>query len=318
MWRSGLILVVMLSSACAARADAKDDFETIFGEEARKVQSTPQTTDDVAFARKLLDHAYKLTDDPDGRALFCMKAYEFAKALPPGHVTADQAMTLLAKDPKQKPLAEQKLLDMYQSLYDAAKARPQQRPFAERYVDVLIAVGEYRFGRGEMQDAAALAETAAKVSMAHGLRRGDVQAFSNKVKSRIELAGKLQKLRGELQQQPGNPTIRLAIATLLIIEFEDPKEAAQYLEAAEQKELAVVKLALRDPAQLDVDDSLALADWYRAQVNKASLAARPSVWRRARFSYQRFLNLHPNKDAARLRVEAAVAEINKVLPREET
>src|SRR6185436_1266167 len=132
MWRSGLILVVMLSSACAARADARDDFETIFGEEARKVQSTPQTTDDVAFARKLLDHAYKLTDDPDGRALFCMKAYEFAKALPPGHVTADQAMTLLAKDPRQKPLAEQKLLDMYRSLYDAAKARPQQRPFAER------------------------------------------------------------------------------------------------------------------------------------------------------------------------------------------
>jgi hypothetical protein len=317
MWRSALIFLFVLSCAAATRADAQADFEANFAEEARKVQSTPQTIDDAAFARKLLDHANKLIDDPDGRAFFCIKAYEFSLHIPGGHVTADQAMTLLAKDPKQKPLADQKLLEMYESLYEAAKAKPQQRPFAERYVDVLVAVGEFRFGQGEMPDAAGLADTASKVVLAHGLRRGDVQALSAKVKSRMEIAGKLQKLRGELQQQPANPTIRLAIATLLIIELEQPKEAAQYLETpADQKEFAAVKLALRDPAQLDEEDSLALADWYKSQVNKASLLARPSVWRRARFCYERFLNLHPNKDAPRMRAQTAVAEINKLLPPE--
>src|SRR5205085_2256858 len=136
------------------------------------------------FARKLLDHAFKLTDGPEGRALFCMKAYEFALPVPLGHLTADQAMTLLAKDPKQKPLADQKLLEMYQSLYESAKTKPQQRPFAERYVDALVAVGEHQFGQGEVKHAAALADTASKVVLAHALRRGDVQALSTKVKGR--------------------------------------------------------------------------------------------------------------------------------------
>src|SRR6266436_5840977 len=118
MWRLPLIYVVVLACAVQARADAKDDFEAVFGAEARRVQGTKETSDDLRFARTLLDHAAKLTDDPQGRALFCMKAYEFALADPLGHIVAKQAMTLLAKDPKQKLVADQKLLEMYQSLYE--------------------------------------------------------------------------------------------------------------------------------------------------------------------------------------------------------
>src|SRR5258705_2228133 len=92
-----------------------------------------------------------------------MKAYEFALADPLGQAVAKQAMTQLAKDPKQKPVADQKLLELYQALYDGVRTRPQQRPYAEPYVDALVAVGEYRFGQGEVQEAAELADTASKV-----------------------------------------------------------------------------------------------------------------------------------------------------------
>jgi hypothetical protein len=317
MCRLASIFLILSACALQLRADAQTDFDSVFGAEAQKVKSTPETSDDLKFARTLLDHAVKLTDDPDGRALFCIKAYEFAPSDPPGQAVAKQAMTLLAKDPKRKPLADQKLLELYQSLYDTAKTRPQQKPYAESYVDALIAVGEYQLTLGEVQIAAGLADTASKVATAHSLRRPDVQALSSKTKARMEIAARLQKLRQDLQQQPGSATLRLALATLLIIELDQPKEAAEYLDAqADQKEFAVLKLALKDPADLDVDESLALADWYKAQATKASVAARPSVLRRARFCYEQFLRLHPNKDTARLRAQTAVADINRVMPPE--
>src|SRR5882762_10326738 len=108
MSRHLLMSLVLLACAAAARADAKDDFEALFGGDARRIQATPDTSDDLKFARTLRDHAAKLTDDPPGRALFCLKAYEFALADPMGHTLAREAMILLGKDPKQKPLADQK------------------------------------------------------------------------------------------------------------------------------------------------------------------------------------------------------------------
>src|SRR5205809_3436840 len=94
-------IVLLISSLLLPhilRADAKDDFEAVFGAEARKVQSTKETGDDLIFAKKLLQHAEKLVDDPAGQMLLCTKAYEFASADPGGYSVAIAAISQLAKD----------------------------------------------------------------------------------------------------------------------------------------------------------------------------------------------------------------------------
>src|SRR6266568_61785 len=176
------------------RADAGQDFEAVFGAEARKVQSTKETADDLSFAKKILQHAEKLLADPAG--------YSVAAA----------AMSQLSKDqPKQKAFADERLLELYQRRYDAAaKNKLQQRQQAEPYVEKLLAVGEEKLGQGDVQGAFALATSATEVVKLHSLKRGDqVQALAARIKSRQDALARLDRLRQQLQQQPQNQEIRL-------------------------------------------------------------------------------------------------------------
>src|SRR6266568_6912996 len=194
------------------RADAGQDFEAVFGAEARKVQSTKETADDLSFAKKILQHAEKLLDDPAGQAFFYTKAYEFALADPAGYSVAAAAMSQLSKDqPKQKAFADERLLELYQRRYDAAaKNKLQQRQQAEPYVEKLLAVGEEKLGQGDVQGAFALATSATEVVKLHSLKRGDqVQALAARIKSRQDALARLDRLRQQLQQQPQNQEIRL-------------------------------------------------------------------------------------------------------------
>lgn len=313
-------LVSVVLSSQILRADAKEDFEAVFGAESRKVQSTKETGDDLIFAKKLLQQAEKLMDDSSGQMLLYTKAYEFASADPGGYAVATAAMSQLAKDqPKQKAFADEKLLELYQRRYQAlAKNKLQQRPQAEPYVEKLLAVAEEKLGQGDVQGASALATTAAEVVKLHSLKRSDqVQALTARIKTRQDAVAKLDKLRQQLQQQPRNQEARLQLVTMLIIEFDQTKDAAAYLESApDTKEFKVLQLALKNPADLDADSAMTLADWYKAQSAKASALAKPSVLRRAIECYERFLAAHANKDTQRLKAESALADAKKLLPRE--
>src|SRR5258706_1748550 len=302
------------------RADAAQDFEAVFGDEARKVQSTKETADDLSFAKKILQHAEMLLDDPAGQALFYTRAYEFALADPGGYSVAAAAMSQLAKDqPKQKAFADERLLELYQRRYEAAaKNKLQQRQQADPYVEKLLAVAEEKLAEGDVQSASALATSATQVVKLHSLKRGDqVQALAARVKSRQDALARLDKLRQQLQQQPQNQQVRSQFVPMLIIEFDQPKLAATYLESPpDTQEFRILGSALKDPAELDADSAMILADWYKAQSAKASPFAKPSVLRRAIECYERFLTVHPNKDTQRLKAETALADTKKLLPKD--
>ena len=83
---------------CArAPADAKSDYEMLYGAREKKVLATKSTADDAALAGELLASAKHLADSPKLQAILYEKAYEFGAKDLAGHAHALEALALLEK-----------------------------------------------------------------------------------------------------------------------------------------------------------------------------------------------------------------------------
>jgi len=93
MRRAGLSVatLLLLGLTPLAWADAENDFEMLFGKEAKAVTATADTRDDVIFAQKVLKAAQSMSDVPASQAYLCRKAYEFALKSPAGCDVAIEA-----------------------------------------------------------------------------------------------------------------------------------------------------------------------------------------------------------------------------------
>ncbi len=99
--------IVMLAGICAAPlpvlADAKSDYEMLFGKEAKQVSATKSTADDAVFAKKLLDAAKARTDAPKTQLFLYEKVVEFGRRDATGAPHALEAIELLIRSqPSQK------------------------------------------------------------------------------------------------------------------------------------------------------------------------------------------------------------------------
>jgi hypothetical protein len=106
-WRAKILaaLLLILAVATIQRADeaadikgAQDAFETLYGQDLKKAQATPDIKDDLALAGKMVDDA-KVPPAADNAAvmtIICEKAYELSSRDPRGFAKAIEAMDLLA------------------------------------------------------------------------------------------------------------------------------------------------------------------------------------------------------------------------------
>ena len=91
-------LVMLVLWPAGARAESPEQaYQTIFGEEDRKVSASPGTKDDAEFAAKLLAAVDKVIESNDLKAYVCKKAYEFGMKDRAGLGTAIDAAKRLAK-----------------------------------------------------------------------------------------------------------------------------------------------------------------------------------------------------------------------------
>jgi hypothetical protein len=95
--RFSIIALAFAAPALAAPEDeALQAFNSLYGDEVKRVLSTPDTADDAALAGKLLETAKTVAGQPALMAILCEKAAELGKSSPAGRATAAQAMELLA------------------------------------------------------------------------------------------------------------------------------------------------------------------------------------------------------------------------------
>ncbi|MDP6637154.1 MAG: SUMF1/EgtB/PvdO family nonheme iron enzyme [Phycisphaerae bacterium] len=309
------LLAVALSGSIAL-ADAAGDFESIFGNEARKVSASSTKIDDVKFAAKLLQAAKDMPDSPALQALLYERSSQFGSTAIAGCDTALQALKLLEETvPAKKDLWRQRQFEVVKFRFDKSYGAARKAA-GQPYMDMLEVLADAKVADGKGTEAKTLYSRALMVAnYIKSPRAAEILAKSKRANAVVAQQARLKSLRTKLKKNPRDTSIRKELVVLYVVALDNPAQAARLLtDDLDEITRTYVPLAAGKLETLDKSICLELGDWYyRTLSKKASAAGKPVVLRRAQGYYQRFLESHTKKDAQSYKVKMALESIEKVL-----
>ena len=312
--RLSIIGAVFAAPALAASEDeALQAFNSLYGDEVKRALATPDTADDLALAGKLLEAAKTVTGQPALLAVLCEKAAELGKATAGGRATAIQAMELvIEKAPDRKAACLDKIAALRQIDYDAS--RPESKAQAgEALIAALLALADVKTEAGEAAAAADACRKALTVAVAvKSETRASIQARLDSLAARQKSEQKIAGLKARLAATPTDAAARTELVMVLVVDLDDPAEAAKFvdasLDATLQKFVPAAAKGLDQTPELPCGQ---LGDWYRGLADQAAGAAKASLTTRARAYYKRFLSLHTTEDVAQAQVVLAMKKLDE-------
>ncbi|MCY2930140.1 MAG: LamG domain-containing protein [Planctomycetota bacterium] len=307
--------LVVLGLSARALGDPAADYKAVFGEEEKSVLAGGARAS-ADFAAKLLDAAKGVAKQPDFQALLYEKAYEFGMKEPAGYSSAIDAMKLLASAvPDKKPLAQKRILEACE-LRLAKSPRADRKRLGEELIDLWLAAGDEQAAAGALTNALASYNKALEVAKgAAPARAGEVSDKIKQTTAAIELEAKLANLRKRLKDSPKSVPTRTSLILAYLGEADDPAEAAKLLsDDLDAKFRTYLPLAARPVGELAESACWELANWYPELAEKVSSPAGKSVLLgKARACGERFLELHTDPDATRLKGTVLLEKIDKAL-----
>ena len=307
-----LIGLVFAAPALAAPADeAVEAFNSLYGEEVKRVLASRDPSDDTLLAAKLFEAAKTVSQQPELMALLCEKAVELGRTTPTGRATAVQAMELLAAEvPERKAACLEKIVSIRQIDYDTSRPEAKAQP-GEALVAALLALAD---AKAEAGDAAGALEPCRKAlaiaTIIKSEARATLQGQLDHLTARIKIDQKIAGLRARLETAPTDAAVRTELVRAILVDLDNPAEAAKLvdatLDAAWQKYVPAAARGSEETPELACQE---LGDWYRGLADAAAPAAKPAMLRRARAYYQRFLALHETEDVARAQVTLAMSKL---------
>jgi len=297
-------------------ADTASDYETLFGDEAKKVAATRTKTDDAAFAAKLIKSAEKLSDSPAMQILLYEKACQFGAASPAGCETALKAVGLLEKAvPDKKDQWRQQKFDIVKLRYDRSYGKAKKAA-GEPYMEMLEALADAEVVRGKGSEAKKLYSRA--IMLANYIksdRAETILAKSRRANAVVAQQVKLKSLQARLKKDAQNTKVRKELILLYVVGLDNPTEAAKFItDDIDEVTRTYVPLAAKKLDGLNEAICMELGDWYYKTLSKnASAAGKPVVLHRAKGYYEQFAELHTKKDVQSLRVETALESVEKEL-----
>jgi len=314
-----LAATTMLLSASLARADeAADTFNSLYGNEVKRVTATPAAADDLALAKQLLGAAKAATGQPAFLALLCEKAYDLGMKDPAGFPTALAAMELEAEIlPAKKADCAQKSIAVHQRQY--ASARGDAKPKAgEAFIEALTAAAEMQTAAGDTDAAAATLRQALAIAAATSSpAKAAIQTQLTALAARQQADKQLAALKAKLEANPKDDAVRKELVRMCLVELDNPAEAAKFvddsLDEATQKYVPGAAKPLEEAPELACSD---LGKWYQGLADQAPIAAaKGAMLRRAEGYYERFLQLHATDDLARTGMKIALKKAEDSLTR---
>ena len=292
----------------AEAGQATEEFDYAYGADLKRVKATATPKDDLELAARLVALAKGETAKPESLAVLCEKAYELAMVHPDGYATAAQAMELeAAKVPANAAACGQRRLDILQRVYDSSRG-PQRAKAGETLTDALLSLADRQVAAAEIPEAVALCKRAFVVARVIGSAKKDA------VEERLKQLGQMAKtsaeadaLKKQLEKDPANTALRGKLVRLLLVDLDNPAEAAQCLEGVSDAPLLKYVPAAAKP--IDEVPEMAcpeLGDWYADLGRSATAPAKPAMLARAVAYYERFLLLHTDEDLLRGKVAAAM------------
>ena len=305
-------VIVMVSYATWALADAPGDYKLLFGQEEQKALKGG-AKGAAEFAAKLLTSAKTVPDQKELLALLCEKAHEFGMkdAAGAGQQTAVEAMKLLAESvPEKKAYAQEKLLDVAQTRF-ARSGGAARQDAGDELLDLLISFGDERTDAKDHKEAVAIYQKAGAIARSVRSARGD-QIKDKIAQANLAMAARARfdRMKAGLEANPQNVTARMSLIVACLGELDDPAEAAKLLsDDLDEKLRTRVMLAARPLKELGEAAVLDLAGWYSELAENAPPASKGILLGRAKLCCRRYLKAHSGRDADRLKAQALLERV---------
>ncbi|HUS47855.1 MAG TPA: hypothetical protein VNA25_21420 [Phycisphaerae bacterium] len=305
-----------LSFSDTPAQDAAAAFDSLYGPAVKRVTATADPRDDVELAEQLLAAAQKAAGQPALLRVLCEKAHDLAARPPAGYKTAVEAMELLSqKVPDAKPACQEKLLALHQARY--ARGRPDERQAAgEAIIDLCLELSDEQADAGEWAAAAKHARKAMAVAQAiRSPVKDEILALLNELVRREKLERQAASLKARLKANEADRAARDQLIRLLVVELDDPNEAAKFVNAdvADEKLRTYVPLAAKPVESLPESVLLELGRWYGALAAKALTASREDLYERAKTYLTAYLDKHTTDDLARTEAKLELDRIETAL-----
>ncbi|MBM4019597.1 MAG: hypothetical protein FJ288_14970 [Planctomycetes bacterium] len=222
-------------------------------------------------------------------------------------------MELLAsKVPERRAACQEKIVALRQIDYDAA--RPDGKAAAgEALLEALLSHADALADAG---DAAAAIDPCRKaLGIATALKsdmRPAILARMDRLTARAKTDQKVAAIRARLAAAPADAAVRTELVKALLVDLDDPAEAATVVDASLEPALQkYVPAAARGVEQTPELACVQLGDWYRGLADQAPPAAKPAMIARARAYYQRFLSLHAAEDVERAQAVLTLKKLDE-------
>ena len=311
------LTAILLACPLMALADeAADTFDTLYGEDIKRVAATPSPADDVALAKQMLEDAKKAGDQMAFLTLLCEKAYELASKDASGYGIAEAAMDLLAgKVPDKNIECLQKIAALSQKQYAAARGEAKKKA-GESVITALGALAEAQTAAEDTDGAGLTLRQAIAVATAiKSESKAALQAQVENLASRQKVEKQIAALKVKLDANPKDAASRKELVRLYLVEMDDPAEAAKFideaLDEATRKYVPAAAKPVEDAPELACTE---LGGWYKGLADQTTTpASKGAMLRRAQGYYQRFLKLHTATDLGRTAATLTLKKIDDAL-----
>ncbi|MCX5684517.1 MAG: hypothetical protein NT049_12635 [Planctomycetota bacterium] len=314
--RLGVVAAVLMAAASARADQATDAFNSLYGDEVKRVLATPTGADDAALAARLLEAARTPGNPSSLVAVLCQNAYDLAMKDSSGLATAVAAMELLAeKVPEKKAECAPKILAVQVKMFAAAKG-DEKAALGEKLLGSLTAASESQAEAGDLDGAVESVRQALGITIALGSpAKAEVQARFAALYVRQQKQKQVAALKAKLEANPQDAAARKDLLKLYLVDMDNPAEAAKLLDAsADDTTRKLLPDAAKPIDQTPEAACAPLGDWYRGMADQSTAAtAKGAMLARARAYYQRFVELHAADDLPRTTATLALAKVEEAI-----
>jgi hypothetical protein len=299
-------------------AKAAEVFQSLYGEDLKRVAATRDTADDVALAARLLEAAKAAETQPALLALLCEKAADLGLADPRGFDTALAAAGLLAaKAPEMADAAMDKVVAVRRRQYDLSRGA-DRAPAGEKLCEAMGDAAAAQAEAGDWDEAVKRYRQA--LALAHAIRSDKTATLEARLKTatqRQQSAAKAAQLEARVKADPADRQARDQLIRLVLVDLDDPAGAAEYLDTACDPALRkYVPAAAKGVEAAPELACVELGDWYRDLATAAAATGnKVSTLTRAQAYYERYLALHAAADMDRTKAELALTKVEEELER---
>jgi hypothetical protein len=314
--RLGIVAAVLFAASLAMADQATDAFNSLYGDEVKRVSATPTGVDDAALASRLLEAARTPGNPPALVAVICERAYELAMKDSCGYATAVLAMELLAeKVPEKKAECAPKILAAQVKIFSAAKA-DEKAGLGEKLLGSLTAASENQVAAGDLDGAVESIRQALGVAIALGSpAKAEMQTRFAALYVRQQKQKQAATLKAKVEANPQDAAARKDLLKLYLVDLDNPAEAAKLLDASADETMRKLLPEAAKPLDQTPEAACApLGDWYRGMADQTTAAtAKGAMLVRAKAYYQRFVELHAADDLTRTTATLALAKVEEAL-----